>query len=94
MLLRACVLAVGLILLSAPIAADLIVALDKAHEDVDVAEDGRPVLRCSFGPTTPPAGIGPEFVRGDYISALYGPSGELIPADSHAEPGDGRSVCD
>ena len=90
--LRIGALVVGIGLFGAPVWADLTVTLDKAHEAVDVAEDGRPVLRYSFGPTTPPAGIGPEFVRGDYISALYGPSGELITEDYPADHPHHRAI--
>jgi len=91
-LLRMSLLLVGIGLFSMPIAADLTVKIDKDHESVDVAENGQPVLRYSYGPTTPPDGIGPEYARGDYISALYGPLGELITEDYPADHPHHRAV--
>ncbi len=48
---------------------------------VDVSEGGIPVLRYNHGATAVPQGIGSEFARGDYVSALYGMKGELLTGD-------------
>jgi hypothetical protein len=48
---------------------------------VEVSEGGIPVLRYSHGDTSVPEGIGKEFARGDYVSALYGLNGELLTED-------------
>lgn len=48
---------------------------------VDVSEGGIPVLRYSHGVTEVPEGIGKEFVRGDYVSAVYGLEGQLLTED-------------
>jgi len=48
---------------------------------VDVSEGGIPILRYSHGVTEVPEGIGKEFCRGDYVTALYGLEGQLLTED-------------
>lgn len=48
---------------------------------VDVSEGGIPILRYSYEATEVPEGIGKEYARGDYVSALYGPEGQLLTED-------------
>ncbi len=48
---------------------------------IDVSESGTPVLRYHHGATAVPGGLGPEFARGDYVSALYGLDGQLLTED-------------
>jgi len=50
-------------------------------ELVDVAESGRPVLQYNHGKVAAPAGVPARYARGDYISRLYGPDGELLTED-------------
>jgi len=53
----------------------------------EVAEGQRPVLRYNFGPVPVPAGTpahfapGESYERGDYLSPLYGPAGEVLTED-------------
>ncbi len=46
-----------------------------------ITDSGRPVLRYNFGTVPPPEGTKPEYARGDYISPLFGPSGEVLTED-------------
>ncbi len=48
---------------------------------IEVREGDTPVLRYSYGSTPVPEGIGGEFARGDYVSALFGLDGELLTED-------------
>lgn len=48
---------------------------------VDVSDHGVPILRYNHGVTNVPEGIGAEFARGDYISALYGLDGQQLTED-------------
>jgi hypothetical protein len=59
---------------------------------VEVTEGGHPVLRYDHDSTAPPEGIGAEFARGDYISALYGLHGELLTEDYPQDHAHHRAV--
>jgi len=47
----------------------------------DMAQDGSAVLRYNHGTVPVPGGIPPEYARGDYLSPLFGPEGEVLTAD-------------
>ncbi len=47
----------------------------------DVTDGDLPVLRYSHGNVPVPDGIPERYARGDYISLLYGPEGELLTDD-------------
>lgn len=59
---------------------------------VDFLEAGRPFLRFNHGPTQVPAGIDPKYRRGNYVSALWGPHGELLTEDYPADHPHHRAV--
>lgn len=54
---------------------------DADRQFFDVRQGDLPVLRYNFGTVPPPAGTDPAYARGDYISPLYGPSGEVLTED-------------
>ena len=60
---------------------------------MDVVEGARPVLRYNHGETAVPEGIGTEYARGDYISPLYGPNGEVLTEDYPFDHAHHRAVC-
>ncbi|MDQ1257827.1 MAG: hypothetical protein QG656_2433, partial [Candidatus Hydrogenedentes bacterium] len=51
-----------------------------------------PVLRYCHETTPVPAGIGPEFARGDYVHPLYGLDGEVLTEDYPADHPHHRAV--
>lgn len=61
--------------------AGVTMKLDEENGQFDFAEQGKPVLRFNHGMTKAPEGMDPALRRGDYISALYGPNGELMTED-------------
>lgn len=75
-----------LTLAETPAAAALAVRGDDAQQYA-VTEGPRPVLHYAFGSVPVPAGTpahfakGESYARGDYITALYGPDGELLTED-------------
>lgn len=80
-ILRPLLVSVALALATACVEAEVSVRHDTVGQFVDVSEDGAPVLRYHHGVTKVPEGIDPVFERGDYVSALYGLSGELLTED-------------
>lgn len=52
---------------------------------VEVREGGIPILCYSHEDTTLPEGVGEEYNRGDYVSALYGLEGQLLTEDYPAD---------
>ena len=62
-------------------------SIDKAGEYFDIVQDDRPVLRYNYGSVPVPEGThkhfaeGESYERGDYISPVFGPSGEMITED-------------
>jgi len=46
-----------------------------------IQEGGRPVLRYHHGTVPVPPGTDAKYARGDYISPLFGPSGEVLTDD-------------
>jgi hypothetical protein len=75
------ILAISFVLLSSTQAAATGFECAGESGGIRVSEDGVLVLVFSHGTTAVPAGIGPEFARGDYVSALYGLDGELLTED-------------
>lgn len=56
-------------------------SLDKDRQGVDLLQEKVRVLRYSHGTVPVPEGIDPHYARGDYISLLFGPDGELLSDD-------------
>ncbi len=60
---------------------------DEAAKAVDVSDEGRRVLRYAHGMVPVPEGTRPHFAkgqtyeRGDYVSRLFGPEGQLLTDD-------------
>jgi hypothetical protein len=54
---------------------------ENEQKQVNVTEAKLPVLRYNFDATPVPKNIRPEFARGDYISPLYGPAGQVLTED-------------
>lgn len=74
----------GLILQVEPAFAEpsgMAVTSDSAKTSYLITENDRPVLRYNFGTVPPPEGTKPIYARGDYISPLFGPSGEVLTED-------------
>lgn len=78
---RGLVVAILASVLTLSAAAEMKVRYDGAKGFVEVSENGSLVLRYNHGTTDVPAGIGPEYARGDYIHPLYGLSGETLTDD-------------
>jgi hypothetical protein len=57
------------------------VKADQAKTCYTITDNDRPVLRYNFGTVPAPKGTEPVYARGDYISPLYGPSGEVLTDD-------------
>ena len=54
---------------------------------------GKWKLCYNHGETAVPEGIGTEYARGDYISPLYGPNGEVLTEDYPFDHAHHRAVC-
>ncbi len=72
--------------------AAITAAYDEVRQWVDVAEGETPVLRYSHGTVPVPEGVPEKYSRGDYISRLYGPNGELLTDDYPADHPHHRAV--
>jgi len=57
------------------------VAMDNSGSFYDVRQGDRPVLRYNHGNVPVPEGVPAQYQRGDYISPLYGLSGEVLTDD-------------
>jgi methane monooxygenase PmoA-like len=72
--------------------------IDKTGEYFDVAQGKAPVLRYNYGSVPVPEGThkhfaeGESYERGDYISPMFGPSGEEITDDYPADHPHHRGV--
>ena len=64
-----------------PCGGELTARVDTELKAVDIREGSLPVLRYNHGTVPVPAGIDPDFARGDYIQPLFGPDGEAITDD-------------
>jgi len=62
-------------------AETLTVKSDSAQNFFDVTEGDLPVLRYNHGTVPVPEGINANYARGEYISPLYGPDGEVLTDD-------------
>jgi hypothetical protein len=62
-------------------AAALVVRFDSTGEAIDVLEDDQSVLRYNHGTVPVRDGVGANYSRGDYISPLFGPTGEELTED-------------
>ena len=72
--------------------------IDKTGEYFEVAQGKLPVLRYNYGSVPVPEGThkhfaeGESYERGDYISPMFGPSGEVITEDYPADHPHHRGV--
>ena len=87
-----------LTLADGPQPADSQIRVDVSGEYYDVVQGKTPVLRYNYGSVPVPEGThkhfaeGESYERGDYISPMFGPSGEVITEDYPADHPHHRGV--